>query len=326
MDGCNSSTAIAGPKPGRPKSGNRCGHDPQRPRPFEPPKNHANRPLILRRIIERIRDYFRDPSTLPTLNAANRSARQQRTERREACCSLLGALMHYTDLVTLRVGIPQADGSMAGIPMETKRDAEGRALVIGLAERAGLTVRRAWRSIADLKRAGIITVHPRCAKLDDVTYKGFAAIRAINRQLFNALGLGQWLEHERRKAAERRRDKHDKDKKRKLIEMGRELMAATALMGGKRKPKAGASATDTGKTDRPKTENDNAAEAFFAYAHDFLGKKPQPEPAPQPERQATATNPTLELAKRLMQEQPGLSQMEAIEKALQWSGAKPDTS
>lgn len=322
MDGVDFSTAIAGPEPRRPKSGNRCGHDPERPRLFTAPKHHANRPLILRRIGERIRDYFRDPSTLPTLNAANRSARQQRSERREACCALLQALMHYMDLVTLRVGIPQADGGMAGIPMETKRDAEGRALVIGLAERAGLTVRRAWRAIADLKKAGIITVHPRCAKIEDAVYKGFAAIRAVNHHLFNALGLGQWLRHERNKAQQRRNKAYDKAKKRKLIEMGREMMAAAALKNATRKPKAEAPAPEEPPTG-PKTANDIAAEAFFAYAHDFLGD--QPKPQPEPAQRATASNdPTLDLVKRLMAQ--GLSQIQAIDEALRILGAKPDTS
>jgi len=51
----------------------------------------------------------------------------------------MGVILHYTDLATLRVGIPQPDGSMAGIPMESK-DLEGGGRVVGLAELAGLCV------------------------------------------------------------------------------------------------------------------------------------------------------------------------------------------
>jgi len=99
-------------------SGNRCGHAPDKPRWFVPPDNHANRPGILRRIIQGIREYYENPgATLPGLNSANESERQQRSERREACVAILGTILHYTDLVTLRVGIPQADGSMAGLTM-----------------------------------------------------------------------------------------------------------------------------------------------------------------------------------------------------------------
>ena len=76
------------------------------------PPQHAARPKILLQLQERVRTYFDDPKVLPSLNAANGSPRQQRSERREACLDLLGALVHYLDLATLRVGIPQADGSI----------------------------------------------------------------------------------------------------------------------------------------------------------------------------------------------------------------------
>lgn len=123
--------------------GNRCGHDPANPRWFSPPPQHSQRPQVLRKLINRIRAYYSAPSgTLPTLNTANRSTRQQRTERREACLSLLGCLAHYLDLETLRVGVPQADGSVAGLTMEF------------LSERSGLGLRRAERAIHDLSAAG----------------------------------------------------------------------------------------------------------------------------------------------------------------------------
>ncbi|MDD5319523.1 MAG: replication protein RepA [Methylococcales bacterium] len=183
--------------------GNNCGHMPDKPRWFAPPEKHANRPGILRRIIQCIRDYYAKPGEiLPGLNAANESDRQQRSERREACVAILGCILHYTDLVTLRVGIPQPDGSMAGLTMPF------------LAELSGLGERRAERAIRDLKAAGIITVHSICQQLDDATYKGFAAIRTVTKHLFTALGLSAWLEHERRKAQERK-DKKTEKKRRK---------------------------------------------------------------------------------------------------------------
>lgn len=179
--------------------GNRCGHNPASPRWFAPPEKHADRPGVLRRLIERIRDYYPSPSaTLPALNAVNESDRQQRSERREACLGLLGCLLHYTDLVTLRVGVPQPDGSFQGLTMEF------------LAETSGLGHRRAERAIHDLAAAGIVSVHPIAKRIDDCTYKGFAAIRAVSRSLFDAFGLGAWLRHEREKAAKRREKKERK--------------------------------------------------------------------------------------------------------------------
>ena len=70
--------------------GNNCGHIPDKPRWFAPPEKHANRPGILRRIIQSIRDYYARPGEiLPGLNAVNESDRQQRSERREACVAIL---------------------------------------------------------------------------------------------------------------------------------------------------------------------------------------------------------------------------------------------
>jgi hypothetical protein len=185
--------------------GNNCGHIPDKPRWFAPPEKHANRPGILRRIIQSIRDYYAKPGEiLPGLNAANESDRQQRSERREACVAILGCILHYTDLVTLRVGIPQPDNSMAGLTMPF------------LAALSGLGVRRAERAIHDLKAAGIITVHSICQRLEDATYRGVAAIRTVTKHLFTALGLNAWLEHERRKALERKNKKAEKKRRKDL--------------------------------------------------------------------------------------------------------------
>lgn len=179
-------------------AGNRCGHDPAQPRWFLPPPRHQDRPRILLKLAEQVRRYYHAPVTLPSLNLANGSERQQRSERREACVNLLACLLHYTDLVTLRVGIPQADGSFRGLTMAF------------LATASGLGLRRAERAIRDLAAAGILSIHPIAQRLDDQTYHGLAAIRAVSRALFDAFGLGQWLRHERDKAAARRRKKERK--------------------------------------------------------------------------------------------------------------------
>ncbi len=179
--------------------GNSCGHIPDNPRWFEPPPQHT-RPKIISKIIGEIHQYYREPaSTIPSLNLANGSDRQQRSERREACMDVLGCLLHYLDLVTLRVGIPQNDGSFKGISMPF------------IAEKAGLTLKRAERAIHDLVISGLITVHPLCEKLSDTVYKGYAAIRTVSKKLFTLFGMGGRLKYERDRAAARRRKRTRKE-------------------------------------------------------------------------------------------------------------------
>ncbi len=203
------------------KSGNKCGHCPSTPRFFKAPEDHGKRPLLLLRFIIVLLTYYPNPTLLPLLNAVNGSTRQQRSERREACLALLCCILHYTELATLRVGIPQADGSMAGLTMPY------------LAKLAGLGERRAERAMHDLVAAGILTVHTICVKISDTVYKGVAAIRTVSEHLFTALGFGAWLRHERRKAAER---KAKKDKKRNQKNAANIQMGLNAL-NNKKQPK-----------------------------------------------------------------------------------------
>ena len=178
--------------------GNSCGHDPAAPRFFVPPATHRGRPLILRKLKEKIRAYFADPrKTIPSLDLANGKDRQQRSERREACLSVLGCMVHFLDLVTLRVGIP-TQGGFRGLTVPY------------LAELSGLGERRAERAVADLVKAGLVNVHPLCQRQDDLTFKGYAAIRTVSATVFALFGLGRWLPHEREKAAARLKKKQRK--------------------------------------------------------------------------------------------------------------------
>jgi hypothetical protein len=227
---------------------------------FGPPQKHADRPKILQRIGKAVRGYFDSPKSLPTLNAANGSTRQQRSERREGCCAILGAILHYTDLVTLRVGIPQPDGAMAGLTMPV------------LAELSGLGGRRADRAIHDLKAAGIITVHQICKKLEDASYKGYAAIRTVSAKLFEAMGLGRWLAHERRKAKERQDKRTEKARRKALANV---MMAGTSLeqqlkdLKRKQAEDKAAGAEEKGGKLSP------VAELCFAHMRQSLGMKPR---------------------------------------------------
>lgn len=175
--------------------GNYCGHAPESPRlglvkdVVSPGKSL---PGILIELQERVKRYYSKPAVMPSLRNANQSAkgRQQRSERREACLLLLAAIVSFTDLVSLRCGVPTKNGFMS-------------LTLDYLVEYTGLNMRRAERAMADLKRANLITCsQPRQLK-EDGTYRGLAAVKAVNKLLFTAFGLGKRLQHETQRAMDR---------------------------------------------------------------------------------------------------------------------------
>ncbi|EMA4529852.1 hypothetical protein U3C01_006797 [Pseudomonas aeruginosa] len=171
--------------------GNYCGHQPDAPRlELVKPSTLKNRPKILQRLQEEVRQYYRSPSRLPSLNAANGSKRQQRSERREACILVMGVILEYTDLASLRCGVPGPSGF--------------QSLTFDyLAEFTGMGLRRIERAVADLKFSNILTVSQPRQLQDDGSYRGLAAVKAVNSLLFGAFGLLKWLKHERQRASER---------------------------------------------------------------------------------------------------------------------------
>jgi hypothetical protein len=171
--------------------GNFCGHQPDAPRlELVKPTTNKTRPKILTELQSRIRQYYRAPRYIPSLNAANGSTRQQRSERREACLLLQNAILEYTDLASLRCGVPTSAGFIS-------------LTLDYLVQYTGLNIRRAERAMADLKKANLITVsQPRQLK-EDGTWRGLAAVKAVNPLLFTAFGLHERLKHERDRATKR---------------------------------------------------------------------------------------------------------------------------
>jgi hypothetical protein len=203
----NAAQPLPGPS-GR-HSGNRCGHDPRAPRWFEPPPEHKERPPIIVKWVDRLKQFYRNPDRIPSLANAllgrkvaadpegDHKPRKMRSERREACCSLLGAIAHYCDLPTLCLSVPQPDGSLLPLTLET------------LAERAGLGLRRAERAMRDIVSGGLVGVHPRCELRDDGTYVGRAAIRVVPPSFFGLFGLEGRLEHDRKRISQKRIQERD---------------------------------------------------------------------------------------------------------------------
>lgn len=173
--------------------GNFCGHQTDSPRlDLIRPETSKRRPGILIELQERMRRYYASPNVLPSLRNAHKSkqGRQQRSERREACLVLQAAILEHTDLVSLRCGVPTPSGFISlTLPY--------------LVQLTGLHPRRAERAMADLKTANLITVsQPRQLK-EDGTWRGLAAVKAVNKLLFTVFGLAKRLKHEQDRAVDR---------------------------------------------------------------------------------------------------------------------------
>jgi hypothetical protein len=174
--------------------GNFCGH-----RPFSPSftlkkpakKGKGGLPRVLTLCMERLTNYYYRPGTvIPSLNLANGSSRQQRSERREACVCLLAALLKRTDLTSLKVGIPTKNGFI-------------NYTVDYIAKDTDMTLKRVERALKDLKSSGIITVSQFRQLLPNGSWKSFPAVKAVSKYLFGVFGLASMLEKERKKAIKR---------------------------------------------------------------------------------------------------------------------------
>lgn len=176
-------------------------HDPENMRTFTPPETDKPRPGILLAIIARVAVYLNDPTAIPSLNAANGSTSQQRSERREACILLLQVILYHMDLKTMRCGVLHADGTFEGIRLADY------AKQCGLSYSRGDEVffPRAERAYADLVSAGILRTYEIAELQPDGTYKGYAAIRTIKVSLFALFGLAVRLGFERKRVSKKAR-------------------------------------------------------------------------------------------------------------------------
>lgn len=212
-------------------------HDPENMRTFTPPETDKPRPGILKAAMEKLEEYLYDPTVLPSLNAANGSTRQQRSERRESCVLLGSVILYHMDLKTMRSGVLHPNGTF-----------EGRRLK-DYAEEAGISFSRAEGAYPDLVVAGIARTHEIAELQPDGTYKGYAAIRTVSIALFRAFGLAVRLGFERKRVYKKERQE-DIGRRELAMEAARIKAARHAgkpigeprtiinLLGGKQKPGA----------------------------------------------------------------------------------------
>lgn len=196
-------------------------------------------PLLICKVIERLPQYFKSPERIPRLNSANKSKRQQRSERREACIVVMAAILRYTDLVSLRVGIPTKKG-FTSLSYHSLR------------KNTHLGEKRFQRAMIDLKAAGLITVSQPRELLESGKWIGLSAVKAVSKDIFELFGLLEWLKKERDKATERLKKKAEKW--RKEIE-GKSTRTGRARIGTMFK--GAVSDALSGKPSKPKANQEN---------------------------------------------------------------------
>jgi hypothetical protein len=132
-----------------------------------------------------------------------------RSERREALQSLIVAMLRFLDLPSMRLGAPTLNGGFVGISLDT------------LIATSRISRRRCMRALADLRGFGFVVVVPPInsgvahhsekhrARLPYGKRRGLA----MTTKFFEQLRLGNMLQKERHKAAERLRQRAERLKR-----------------------------------------------------------------------------------------------------------------
>jgi hypothetical protein len=166
---CGEDNTIVSPKRHY-QNGNKCGHFPLQPRLYS---SQVKRPLPIYRAIQNANEYYWRPNNyLQDLQ----DIRKKRSERREGIAAVIQVILDYTDLATLTVGIP------------TKKEIQYLTLRF-IAKKARVNLRRTYRVISCLVKAGYLTIERRCERVGEGLYKGLAAIRKVSAKLFVHLGV-----------------------------------------------------------------------------------------------------------------------------------------
>jgi len=173
--------------------GNKCEHNPLKPRQFIAPASHKPRWDFLAKASRNLHHYYRNPTQWLYDLWINRYIdndnhyHQMRSERREAMVSILQVILHYLDISTLEIKVVE-EGS-AFIPT-----------VEWLANKAGVTLKRAYRCLNDLRYAKYLSFGERWKSYADGTkFKGLAAIKMVSKKLLIHLGISEKLLSARQK-------------------------------------------------------------------------------------------------------------------------------
>ena len=203
--------------------GNGCRHDMLKPRFYAPPEKHGLRTDVIVWSVESLKRFYYNPDTkLKDLKMSRESLRQQRSEARERDASVLQVLMHYCELATLRVGVPLDDGEFHSLSMKAIAQRLGwRTREDDKSPRTRYKgIKRVWRALKSLRKAGYIDIHKRVEKIMDemgnLDFKGLPAIKNLNPKVFYDLGITPQRLRIRRDQASKRLKKKFKAFQRKV--------------------------------------------------------------------------------------------------------------
>lgn len=180
-------------------SGNRCGHDPlalavDRLSLHVP--SGGNWPRLIQVGINRIQAYFSNPKALEPLAYLSKkrnqdgSKRQNRSEAREGHALVVSVIFTYLDLKSLRVGYYATTGEFVSISfvdiarrcamtcMVKDRENEGQVKEVPTS--------RFWRTVRDLKAAGVISVFEQYEE-KDAGKRALTAIKTVSEKFLRLI-------------------------------------------------------------------------------------------------------------------------------------------
>ena len=204
------------------ESGNRCGHARGAPRYYHRPEHHKRRPSVLEEAIRAVMEFnFYPKKFLKNVGTLNPKNRRKRSERREAIVSVSQVLIHYVELITLKVGFYTSSGAMVLLDLDY------------IAEKAGVAVIRAKRAINDLVKAGYIKLSSQFKRKDDGSFIGLPSIREISLSFFSDLGIDLQRLFFLREWKRKQKEKKDSKKAHKKLRGIIDTAASMASFSGK---------------------------------------------------------------------------------------------
>ncbi|EGQ8535964.1 MULTISPECIES: hypothetical protein [Vibrio] len=184
------------------KTGNRCGHDPQKPI-TKLVHEFTKQPAVLRTLAERIERFNRNRSVIPMLSASRNSKRTRRSESAESISLVLKCITKYIDLVTFKVGFFNR-GKWFNLSYNK------------IQEHTGLSKFRVLRAMAEIQRVGLVGLHEIYEEITDqngnVRKIAKVAVKTVNLALFAIFGMENTCVKERKKASNRRAKKEQKER------------------------------------------------------------------------------------------------------------------
>lgn len=219
--------------------GNWCGHNPIKPRFFEIPQSHGERPDVISIAYKNAKNFYYQPySWLQSLLLIHGSSRQERSEGRERDSAVIQVLLHYAELASMRVGVPcYKDGAFKSLSLKfIAKMADFRKE----GEHAEKGIKRVWRALERLQRAGYIEIHKRFEKYTDdeglSKYKGLPAVKRLTAKLFTELGVSLHRLGIKRRDARKRLNKRIAIEKERMQELSKKTLNLLELVvtNGKR--------------------------------------------------------------------------------------------